>query len=504
MLDDVIDAYLETVTEREFDLVLLSLLHRRGFTEVHFTHGGFEFGKDFVAQRVFEGVRYQYCIQSKAGDMGQGEWRAVYPQLDEARLNTLSHPSFDESLRRVGVLLTTGRLKGGATLAAQNYAQQAIQRGEPTLEVWDRDEMRRWLLDDPDAGLRGTDQAGRILRLVAAIEDGKMDQMQLQQECRSLFTGDIQVASICTAVLANSCRRSSRPDLASVLALSLLREALSQSNEGAARLARRLFIAEVAPLLEWLESRTHDSVQLARDLGGVPYVTYPTACLKAAELCALYLLLQEPEAASSAGIGAKVLTNLLTLQPGTAHLLSDVWASSLLPIVVAMSRIDKTVTTEYLHRVVDWIADAYDEGFGLASGADGPRAEIDQLFGAPFEHVALEKRRASYAAAVVMDLATALRLSELYEYANNEFLAVGADATVVIGESDAGWWGMKESEARMAPRVVYREAWSPTEPAGPHHQAAPPTASAWDALAIFTLVRDRHCYQTLAVLLEDH
>lgn len=504
MLDYVIDVYLETVTEREFDLVLLSLLQRRGFIEVHFTHGGSEFGKDFIAQRVIEGVRYQYCIQSKAGDMGQAEWRAVQPQLDEARLNTLSHPSFDESLNRVGVLLTTGRLKGGATLAAQNYAQQAVQRDEPTLEVWDRDEMRRWLLDDPEAGLRGTDQAGRILRIVSAIEDGKMDQVQLQRDCQLLFADDIQVASICAAVLANSCRRSSRADLAAVSALSLLRMALSKSHEATAGLARRLFVAEVVPLLEWLESRTHDPIQLARDLGGVPYVVYPTACLKSAELCALYLLLDHSSSASIANAKAKVvLTDLVTRQPGTAHLLSDVWASSLLPIAVAMSRIDKAATDEFLRRVVDWVADAYEEGFGLAGGQSGPRAEIDQLFGAPFEHVSLERRRASYAAAVVMDLAAALRLSELYEYANNEFLAVGAHATAVIGESDAGWWGLMESEARMLPRVVYREPWSSTESAGPHHHAAPPTASAWDAMAIFTLVRDRHCYQTLAVMVEN-
>jgi hypothetical protein len=50
MLRDVAAAFLNTVTEREFDAPLLALLGARGFHDVHFLHGGFEFGKDFVAK----------------------------------------------------------------------------------------------------------------------------------------------------------------------------------------------------------------------------------------------------------------------------------------------------------------------------------------------------------------------------------------------------------------------------------------------------------------------
>lgn len=42
------------------------------------------------------------------------EWRAVRPQLAECEYNALGHPSFDASLPRVAVLVTTGRLKGSA------------------------------------------------------------------------------------------------------------------------------------------------------------------------------------------------------------------------------------------------------------------------------------------------------------------------------------------------------------------------------------------------------
>ena len=93
------------VTEREFDAPLLAA----GFTDVHFLHGVFEFGKDFIAKgpKPPDGdtgtgnpalwVPHQFALQSKAGDLG------------EARLDGLAHPSFDLGLPHAGVLVTTGR-----------------------------------------------------------------------------------------------------------------------------------------------------------------------------------------------------------------------------------------------------------------------------------------------------------------------------------------------------------------------------------------------------------
>lgn len=86
MLHAAVDAFLDTVTEREFDSTLLALLQAQGFHDIHFIHGGYEFGKDVIAKRadLVTGVIHQYAIQSKAGDIGTTEWRAVRPQIDEA------------------------------------------------------------------------------------------------------------------------------------------------------------------------------------------------------------------------------------------------------------------------------------------------------------------------------------------------------------------------------------------------------------------------------------
>jgi hypothetical protein len=91
MLSDAVDAFLDAVGERPFDEPLLALLRSQGFTDVHLVHGAGEFGKDAIGKR--DGV--QWALQSKAGDISQGEFRRMSGQLDELRRNPLSHPSFE-------------------------------------------------------------------------------------------------------------------------------------------------------------------------------------------------------------------------------------------------------------------------------------------------------------------------------------------------------------------------------------------------------------------------
>ncbi len=56
MLDDVIGNYIDSLTEREFDAPFEALLRLHGFNDIHFLHGCFEFGKDFIAKRAEDGV----------------------------------------------------------------------------------------------------------------------------------------------------------------------------------------------------------------------------------------------------------------------------------------------------------------------------------------------------------------------------------------------------------------------------------------------------------------
>jgi hypothetical protein len=157
VLRDIVGTFLDTLTEREFDGPLLALLAARGFADVYFIHGAFEFGKDVLAKRTdpATGQQRQYVIQSKAGDIGQPEWRAVRPQLEECEYNTIGHPSFDGDLPRVAVLVTTGRLKGAAPADVTEYRKSVEARGLADLEIWERSDLIDWICEDPTMGIAG-------------------------------------------------------------------------------------------------------------------------------------------------------------------------------------------------------------------------------------------------------------------------------------------------------------------------------------------------------------
>jgi len=189
VLRDVVAGFLDTVTEREFDAPLLALLAGRGFADVHFIHGGFEFGKDVIAKgpKPPDGdtgtgnpatwTAHQYAIQSKAGDLNLAAWRETRAQIDEARLYGLAHPSFSRDLPRAAVLLTTGRLVGGAAVQAEDYRATERSQGRPDFEVWDRETLLDWLATSPEAGLAGVSNTGSCAITTSVAAPSALDLM---------------------------------------------------------------------------------------------------------------------------------------------------------------------------------------------------------------------------------------------------------------------------------------------------------------------------------------
>jgi hypothetical protein len=140
-LADAVAGYVESLTERELDAPLISLLYRLGFTHVHLVHGAYEFGKDIIARRDEDGTTFQYCFQSKAGDLNTSAWRDLRQQVDAMRTGTVVHPDFDANLPRRLVVVTNGRLVGGAGIEFQDYNTHQAARGETIAELWDIDRL---------------------------------------------------------------------------------------------------------------------------------------------------------------------------------------------------------------------------------------------------------------------------------------------------------------------------------------------------------------------------
>src|SRR5260370_29771612 len=149
MLNDVVEHYLDSLEEREFDAPFIALLRALGYFDIHFLHGAFEFGKDFIAKAIVEGSETQFAFQTKAGDINLQAWKEIRGQIDMLRTDATAHPSFDTTLPRKAVFVTTGRLVGATPVAAQNYRDHLAQQREITFTTWDKQDLSERITTDP-------------------------------------------------------------------------------------------------------------------------------------------------------------------------------------------------------------------------------------------------------------------------------------------------------------------------------------------------------------------
>ena len=177
MLNDAIASWISGLSERQFDEPVIWLLRGHGFYDIHFTHGTFEFGKDFIAKRN-EPTPVQYAVQSKAGDIGGGEWSLMLGQLNEMVAPLLAHPNCDRALHRRHVLLTTGILKGKAILSATAYRDQVASRGDGEFVIWDRETLAEMLLGSSVFPLRLSSGGSALL---GSLQAGTLDDRMIER-----------------------------------------------------------------------------------------------------------------------------------------------------------------------------------------------------------------------------------------------------------------------------------------------------------------------------------
>ena len=373
MIGDVVGSFLDSLSERELDVPLQAVLHANGFTDVVFLHGQYEFGKDAIAKG--EAGAVQYVFQSKAGDLALADWASGVPQLDLLRKSELAHPSFDRSLPRVGVLVLTGRLRGGSTLASQDYARQANEKGEPAFTLWDRGKLVELFTASLQAGLAGT-LRGEFLELVGRIESGRVVEGDVEGYSATWVSGQGELAwrsLLEAAVIANRLQESERLDLSCFTCLALLRslwasahgsEPPSSSADEQAGLIRQMYQHYAGQLWE----RCDDELLEPRNLLAVEreagvFVPYPIRCSRLMELLGLYgLSLVKAEEREAV---ARWLAAFLESQPGTRHPVSDRWATSLIPAVVLARSVEWDGAESYLREVaLGWVIDTTRTGPG--------------------------------------------------------------------------------------------------------------------------------------------
>jgi hypothetical protein len=509
MLDDAVDAYLDSVSERAFDEPLLALLRAQGFVDIHLVHGGFEFGNDVIAKRDGR----QWAFQSKAGDINLRVWRELRGQLDDLRTSTLSHIAYDTTLELSCVLVCTGRLVGGATLAAQDYDRYCRERGEPSVEFWGRDRLVGDLTGNPTAVLRGA-LNGPLLAMFGGVEDGSVDIDRVERFSRRWADweehSELAARGIVElSLLADALARQRRIDLACQLALSMVRAAWAAPAERDT--GARLVADAAAAIFKTYAMRLFD----LRDQGlaetdqgplvEIPFdwVTYPVKAIRTAELLAL-LALRLPDGNDvAASEVVDLLAAVVTNHPGCAHPLGDRYATSLIPIALALNDRHPTTVAILLSNAAAWLGARYGDGLGLASSDSDADEEVARVFGDAFEWVTLARRTESYLACVLVDVAAVLGMRELYDDIRNDTLAVGAVPSAVDADDVRGQYLRSGTGVR---RVMpdYAMTWPADGPVADHHLLAVDSFELgregrfWDQLAVQAVLRDRNRIPALA------
>jgi hypothetical protein len=527
MLDAAIASFLDSLSEREFDEPFKALLRADGFRDIHFVHGHAEFGKDFIAKRDGNAGEEQWVFQTKAGDVGQGDWREIRGQLDELRTNALSHPAFDPELSRRPVLVLTGRLTGNAPLAADDYNRHLADLGESQLGVWDRETLLEKIATSPGAALHGSDD-GALLRILGEIDGGDCSDRTVERFSRrwvNLEPGVVESVGVLeAAVIANRLRRNQRLELACLVALCLLRgvwastlstSASAEIGSVGANAARGMFVVYATELWERRDEHTLSPralINTHREVGA--FVTYHVRAIRFAELMGLLTLALRDGSDDEQHRSREVedyLASFIEAQPGAAHALSDRWATSLIPGAIALGRSRPTAVDNQLREATRWLCDHYEsDAMGLASSSAQPLEEIERAVGGALEHIAHERRPDSYLATVLLDLASVLELSETYGLIHNDVQAVEAVPSMIHTRDTPGQFLITASDTQRELNVPYS-----AEPDGPdgwqaaaHHRDATDAffllraGRAWDQLAIQSVLRDRHFVTAMRALVE--
>jgi hypothetical protein len=508
LLESAIAAFLDSLGERELDEPLRAVLRARGFSHIHFVHGASEFGRDFIARRDEPSGPRQYALQAKAGDLNLAAWQQVRNQIEEIRTGDLSHPAFDAARPRTAVVVTTGRLVGDARLSAQTYQQRYAD--EIDFDVWDRDRLVEYMTASPDAALAGRDE-GPLLRLLGEIDADEITDIRLEHFSRHWLVAQGQTvgpaAVLEAALLADRLRRRDRLDLACFISLALLRAAAAAAHSQDDRHTDLATCDQAAGLFATYATALWERCKADEDLlRPVPFVnkhsefgffvTYSVRCSRVIEILSLLALRQRATDEQADEELMAWIRAFIAGQPGCAHPLSDRHAVSLIPPAILFAN-ESNFLEDWFRELVRWIADRHDDDLlGLAPVHADPRQEVEYLL-SMFEHIAQPTRRGSFLAAVVLDLASILGLSEMYEIARNEFLAVGLVPELLHLSDSIGQYIVDGEDVEHELNPPYRDEWSPDAVTAPH--LAPAGAlwleeigRAWELLATFTMLRDRH------------
>lgn len=447
MLRNVLEDYLDSIVERDFDYPLLTLLQAMGYYDIHFTHGTVEFGKDFIAKKDDDGTIFQYAVQSKKGNINQTAWRNdIRGQLEEAIVSDLSHPQFDKKLPRKVVLVTTGRISGNARLAAQEYkAKLEADNQVQELIFWEKEQLIQFaeeygltgIYQNTVKGLKGYAQF--YLVYSKAIE-GALSDREIEAFSRIWIDNDLDQrkrilrASLEAEILASKLLENGRLFEAAICYIGLTRLVMATIFENDEPLLSQIYSDILEEKLLPLCDRFFTELREAWENSGkallplcitgssFPMLHYIVWCARILELTSLYWFLTK-EAQKRVEL-IEFLTDFVQIERGCGHLPSDRYTSSVVWSTLALLGGGKADTAlDLVKRSTVWLCDRVQDGFGIARYEANEYEETVTILGYPFDFIKVEKNRSSFFANALADLAAFIGDRQFYEDLVNDFEA---------------------------------------------------------------------------------
>jgi hypothetical protein len=504
--------------ERAFDEPFKALLRQRGYYDIHLLHGTFEFGKDFIGKtRGEDGAVEQWVFQTKAGNIGRSDWQGIRGQLEEIRTNALGHPNLDPSHPPKPVLAFTGRLVGQAAVSAQQYNRWLRENGQPEVELWSGDRLLD-LFEDPASAFVAAVADGALLGLIGDIDAGNCDDRRIELFSRRWMAADSErvftAGALESSVVAARLAGRNRLDLACYAGLAYLRGVwwtvlhLSLADDevlAPAAAGRAIFELHGDALWETCTDEHLDPLYMVNahnEAGG--FITYPVRCTRMIERLGMLALLKRNNSDIAEEAITDYVARFVQQQPGARRPISDHWAVSLIPAVIALADRYPTAAALLLRDAAKWLGDHQEDEFGLAAPWAPHREEIERVVGMSLEHITYDQRPISYLATVLLDLAAMLHMAELYADIRADIRAVDISPMFVHTDDHEGHADLTPRGARREAGIVYRSDLS--HPVAPHHSApvshrAARDGAPWDLLAVQCVVRDRHFMDAIQALL---
>lgn len=473
MLDD----YLNSVGEREFDSPFLSLLPAMGFQDVHLTHGTVEYGKDFIAKKLDGEHLVQYSFQSKAGSIGQSAWRTdIQGQLLESVLLSLSHPNFDRTLPHQAVLVCTGEFRGNAALSLQALNEKIKKEFKKrAIDFWGKTQLIELLIEH---GLNGVHRAtaagfaeyGTFFSLYARAMQGVVTIKNIEGYSRLWRGLDLHPSrrqlwsTVESEVIAKQCCQNDLVFEAAHCRLAQLRFLCEKSYETPQSAIHDLWSKQVYclnSLCSGYAKRFTAAWMLEKNLvktwfGDVYVTTYAVQCSRIMELISLAYF---SESAMEARKGyAILLADFVTGEPGCSHPVSDRYAVSIvLAVLVLLDTGQVDIASALLSEVTVSLCDWYEKRMGLAGIEADEESETRYLLGYPFEFINIPQRQQSFLATAVIDLAAFLGDKVLYASIVNDIKATRIYPEYFQPRNTIGSCRIEREDVLTYPAVQYQD-----------------------------------------------